>query len=305
MLKRDLLSLGPVTKREISQLIKRARIYKKGSRLRPLAGRSVGLLFEKSSTRTRVSFEVAVWRLGGLPIFLSFDDIQIKRGETIADTARVLSGYLDALVIRTYEQEKLEEWRENATIPVINGLTDLHHPCQILSDLFTIQEKKGKLKGLKLVYVGDGNNIAHSLLEGGATVGMEIVIASPKKYMPDHKVVETAKAMAKKSGGSISVLSDPLKAVEGADMVYTDVWVSMGQETERQKRIKVLKPYQLNKKLLACAKPDVMVMHCLPAHRGEEITAEVIEDSHSVIFEQAVNRLPMQQAILEMCIGKK
>ncbi len=305
MSKRDLLCLGPITKLEIGQLIKRAGVFKKGSRLRPLSGRSVGLLFEKSSTRTRVSFEVAVWRLGGLPIFLSFDDIQIKRGETIADTARVLSGYLDALVIRTYEQEKLEEWRDYATIPVINGLTDLHHPCQVLSDLFTIKEKKGRLKGLKLVYVGDGNNMAHSLLEGGAKVGMEVVIASPKAYMPDLKVVKLAQDLAKKSGGAISVLNDPLKAVAGADMVYTDVWVSMGQEAERKKRLKILKPYQMSKKLLAYAKPDVMVMHCLPAHRGEEITADVMEDSRSVIFEQAANRLPMQQAILEMCIGKK
>lgn len=305
MPKRDLLSLGPITIREISHLIKRASIYKKGGRLRPLSGRSVGLLFEKSSTRTRVSFEVAVWRLGGLPIFLSFDDIQIKRGETIADTARVLSGYLDALVIRTYEQEKLEEWSEYATIPVINGLTDLHHPCQILSDLFTIKEGKGKLKGLKLAYVGDGNNIAHCLLEGGAKVGMEVVIASPKAYMPEPEVVQSAMEMAKKAGGAISVLNDPVKAVEGADVIYTDVWVSMGQEAERKKRLKALKPYQMNKKLLAGAAADVIVMHCLPAHRGEEITADVMEDSRSVIFEQAANRLPMQQAILEMCIGKR
>ncbi|MFQ5578969.1 MAG: ornithine carbamoyltransferase [Nitrospiria bacterium] len=305
MRKCDLLCLGPISKREITQLIKRAGVYKKGGRMRPLAGRSVGLLFEKSSTRTRVSFEVAVWRLGGLPIFLSFDDIQIKRGETIADTARVLSGYLDALVIRTYEQEKLEEWRDYATIPVINGLTDLHHPCQVLADLFTIKEKRGRLKGLKLVYVGDGNNMAHSLLEGGATVGMEVVIASPRAYKPDPMLVQSAMIMAKKSGGAISVLSDPLKAVKGADVVYTDVWVSMGQEGECKKRLKVLKPYQVNKKLLAGARSDVMVMHCLPAHRGEEISADVMEDSRSVIFEQAANRLPMQQAILEMCIGKK
>ncbi|HIE64677.1 MAG: ornithine carbamoyltransferase [Nitrospira sp.] len=301
----DLLSLSSITIKEIGCLMERTSVFKVGRPLHPLTGRSVGLLFEKSSTRTRVSFEVAVWRLGGLPIFLSFDDIQIKRGETIADTARVLSGYLDALVIRTYEQEKLEEWRDNAAIPVINGLTDLHHPCQILADLFTIKERKGELKGLKLVYVGDGNNIAHSLLEGGATVGMEVVIASPRAYRPDLNVVESARITAKKSGGSISILEDPIAAVEGADMIYTDVWVSMGQEAERKKRLKALKPYQVNKKLLAEAKTDVMVMHCLPAHRGEEITEEVMEDYRSLIFEQAANRLPMQQAILERCIGKK
>jgi len=311
MSKRDLLSLGALSAEEIEWLLHRAQQYKNGplssskrGSFRSLEGRSVGLLFEKSSTRTRVSFEVAVFRLGGHPIFLSFDDIQIKRGETIADTARVLSGYLDALVIRTYEQEKLEEWARSATIPILNGLTDLHHPCQILCDLFTVTEKRGKLKGLKLVYIGDGNNIAHSIMEGGAKMGMQVVIASPKKFMPDPEVVRQATAAAKKSGGTITILTDPLKAAEGADVLYTDVWVSMGKEGEKRKRARQFKPYQINQKLVERAKSDVLVMHCLPAHRGEEITAEVMEGPHSIIFNQADNRLPMQQAILEKWVGQ-
>ena len=308
MPKRDLLSLAPISTEEIEWLLSRAQFYKNRSRASmgslPLAGRSVGLLFEKSSTRTRVSFEVAVTRLGGHPIFLSFDDIQIKRGETIGDTARVLSGYLDGLVIRTYEQEKLEEWAQRAAIPIINGLTDLHHPCQILSDLFTILEKRGKLKGLKLAYIGDGNNIAHSLMEGGAKVGMEVVIACPKKFMPDGDIVKETQETARKSGGRVAVIHDPMKAAEGADILYTDVWVSMGQEKEKRARARQFKPYQINSKLVAQAAPDVLIMHCLPAHRGEEISAEVMEGPHSVIFDQADNRLPMQEAILERWIVK-
>lgn len=307
MPKRDLLSLAPLSVEEIEWLLRRAQYYKNRSRASreslPLAGRSIGLLFEKSSTRTRVSFEVAVTRLGGHPIFLSFDDIQIKRGETIGDTARVLSGYLDGLVIRTYEQEKLEDWARNASIPVINGLTDLHHPCQILSDLFTILEKRGKLKGMKLAYIGDGNNIANSLMEGGAKVGMEVVIACPKKFTPEADIVKQTQEVARRSGGKIEVIHDPVKAAEGADILYTDVWVSMGQETEKRIRARQFKPYQINSKLVALAAPDVLVMHCLPAHRGEEITAEMMEGPHSVIFDQADNRLPMQEAILERWVG--
>jgi len=299
MPKSDLLHLADLSAPDIEGLIHRAAIYKKGSAERPLAGRSVGLLFEKSSTRTRVSFEVAIWRLGGLPIFLSFDDIQIKRGETIADTARVLSSYLDALVVRTYEQSKVEEWAAHADIPVINGLTDWHHPCQILADLFTIWEKRGHLQGLKLVYIGDGNNIAHSLIEGGAKVGMEIVIAAPEGFQPDPAIVKQGERMAEASGGRVSVETDAHQAVQGADVLYTDVWVSMGQEAERAERLQTLAPYQINQKLVDGAKDNVLVMHCLPAHREEEITAEVMEGRHSIIFAQSANRLPMQQAILE------
>jgi ornithine carbamoyltransferase len=303
MKKRDLLDLSTLSSEEIESILNRAQVYKKGDRSRPLAGKSVGLLFEKSSTRTRVSFEVGIFRLGGYSIFLSFDDLQIKRGETIADTARVLSGYLDGLVIRTYEQEKLEEWGRHATVPVINGLTDLHHPCQILSDLFTIYEKRGKLRDLKLAYIGDGNNVAHSLMEGGAKVGMTVIVAAPKGFTPDPKVVRQAKEIARKSGGKVEVVNDPMEAAKGADILYTDVWVSMGQEEEKTKRAKQFKPYQINQKLIERARPDVLVMHCLPAHRGEEITAEAFEGPHSIIFEQADNRLPTQQAILEKWMG--
>lgn len=317
MKKRDLLDLSSLSAEEIESILTRAHFYKnapytprtkKGpgapkERVRPLDGMSVGLLFEKSSTRTRVSFEVGIFRLGGYSIFLSFDDLQIKRGETIADTARVLSGYLDGLVIRTYEQEKLEEWARHATIPVINGLTDLHHPCQILSDLFTIYEKRGKLKGLKLAYIGDGNNVAHSLMEGGAAVGMTVAVASPKGFAPDPKIIRHSEEIARRNGGAIEVMSDPVEAAKNADILYTDVWVSMGQEKEKKSRLQKFKPYQINQKLIEEARPDVLIMHCLPAHREEEITTEALEGSHSIIFEQANNRLPTQQAILEWLLG--
>jgi len=303
MPKTDLLSLATLSLNDIEGLLLRAKAFKKGGAARSLAGRSIGLLFEKSSTRTRVSFEVAVWRLGGLPIFLSFEDIQIKRGETIPDTARVLSGYLDALVIRTYEQEKLDTWAEYATIPIINGLTDRYHPCQILADLFTIQQQREVLKGLKLAYIGDGNNIAHSLLLGGAKVGMSVVVAAPEGCTPDSEVLREAEQIAEASGGSVSIENDPARAAEGADVLYTDVWVSMGQEEERESRLRSLSDYQLNQDLLSLAKPHCLVMHCLPAHRGEEITEEVMEGPNSVIFEQSANRLPMQQAILQKWVA--
>ncbi len=299
MPKRDLLDLSALSYEEIAALIDRAASYKQGAADRPLAGKSLGLLFEKSSTRTRVSFEVATWRLGGLPIFLSSEDMQIKRGETIADSARVLSSYLDALIVRTHGQEKLEHWAKYASIPIINGLTDLHHPCQILSDFFSIQQCRGKLQGLKLVYIGDGNNMANSLLEGGALVGMNITIAAPPSRLPDAAIFEQAKKQAEKWGTEMRIEHDPMKAAEGADILYTDVWVSMGDEAGRDELLKVLKPYQINDALLKKARPECLVMHCLPAHRGEEITTAVMEGPNAIIFEQAANRLPMQQAILE------
>ena len=305
MPKRDLLTLADLSPEEIGRLLNRAEAYKKGDRARPLSGRAVGLLFEKSSTRTRVSFEVAVWRLGGLPIFLSFEDIQIKRGETVPDTARVLSGYLDALVIRTFAQEKLDTWAAHAAIPVINGLTDRYHPCQILADLFTIRQYRGRLAGLKLAYIGDGNNIAHSLLIGGAKVGMRVVVAAPEGCAPEPEVVAAAEREAQKQGGAVAIEPDPVKAADGADILYTDVWVSMGQEAERAARLRRLAPYQVNRSLLSRAKRDCLVMHCLPAHRGEEITGEVMEGPNSVIFTQSANRLPMQQAILETWMEKR
>ncbi len=305
MQKRDLLNLGSLTSKDFSWLLQRAEEYKKDFvLLRSLENLSIGLLFEKSSTRTRVSFDVAISRLGGHTVSLSFDDIQVKRGETIADTARVLSSYLDGLVIRTYAQESIETWAQHATIPIINGLTDLYHPCQILSDLFTIYQKRGTLKGLKLAYIGDGNNIAHSLLLGGAKAGMHVAIASPKTRQPDKDVVKQAETLAAKSEGSIAIGSDPAKSAEGADVLYTDVWVSMGDEEKKAALVKTLKPYQINEDLLSKAKPDCLVMHCLPAHRGEEITEGVMEGPNSVIFEQAANRLPVQQAILELYLKR-
>ncbi len=305
MPKRDFLSLAPLSPKDFNWLLLRAGEYKKDFvLLRPLENRVIGLFFEKSSTRTRVSFEVAIKRLGGHPLFLSASDMQIKRGESIADTARVLSDYLDGLVIRTFEQQDLEIWAKHATIPVINGLTDLLHPCQILTDLFTIYEKRGTLKGLKLAYIGDGNNIAHSLLIGGAKTGMQITIASPKTRQPDQAIVEQAEALAEKSEALISIETNPEKAAEGADILYTDVWVSMGDEGKKASLVKKLKAYQINEALLEKAKPDCLVMHCLPAHRGEEITEAVMEGPHSVIFEQAANRLPVQQALLELLLNR-
>ncbi|MEK9172207.1 MAG: ornithine carbamoyltransferase [Nitrospirota bacterium] len=263
-----------------------------------LSGKTLGLFFEKPSTRTRVSFEAGMNQLGGQSIFLSVMDIQMRRGETVADTARVLSRYLDGLVIRCYEHHAVEEWARNATIPVINGLTDLHHPCQVLSDLFTIREKKRRWKGVKIAYVGDGNNVANSLLEGAAIMGMAISVACPHGYEPDASIVEWSRERAERTGASIEIVKDPFVAVKGADVLYTDVWTSMGQEKEQARRIKVLGPYQLNGRLLAAAHPDALVMHCLPAHRGQEITADVLDGPQSVVLDQAENRLHVQKAIL-------
>jgi ornithine carbamoyltransferase len=263
-----------------------------------LSGKTLGLFFEKPSTRTRVSFETGMNQLGGQSIFLSVADIQMRRGETVADTAKVLSRYLDGLVIRCYEHHAVEEWARNATIPVINGLTDLHHPCQVLSDLFTIREKKRRWKGVKIAYVGDGNNVANSLIEGAAIMGMAISVACPQGYEPDASIVEWSRERAEQTGASIEIIRDPFVAVKGADVLYTDVWTSMGQEKEQARRIKVLAAYQLNGRLLAAAHPDAVVMHCLPAHRGQEIAADVLDGPQSVVLDQAENRLHVQKAIL-------
>ena len=237
-------------------------------------------------------------QLGGQSIFLSVADIQMRRGETVADTAKVLSRYLDGLVVRCYEHHAVEEWARNAAIPVINGLTDLHHPCQVLSDLFTIREKKRRWKGIKVAYVGDGNNVANSLIEGAAIMGMTISVACPHGYEPDASIVEWSREHAERTGASIEIVRDPFVAVKGADVLYTDVWTSMGQEKEQARRIKVLTAYQLNGRVLAAAHPDAIVMHCLPAHRGQEITADVLDGPQSVVLDQAENRLHVQKAIL-------
>jgi len=300
MAERDLLALRSLSPDDVRRLIDRAKAKAPSH---ALAGKAVGIFLEKASTRTRVSFEVAIAQLGGHPVFLPAQEIQLGRGETVADTARVLSRYLDALVIRTFGQDRLEEWARHATIPVINGLTDSHHPCQILADLMTIDEKKGRLAGLVVAYVGDGNNVAHSLLEGCAMMGMTCRIATPAGYQPDAEVVKWAEVQAAKTGGGIQVGDDPRAAVRGADVVYTDVWTSMGQEAEALKRVGVFRPYQVNAELLRLAKPDAIVLHCLPAHRGEEITDDVMEGPRSVIFDQAENRLHVQKAVLEMLVG--
>jgi ornithine carbamoyltransferase len=301
MAERDLLALRSLSAQEIRRLIDRAKARTPS---RVLAGKSVGLFFEKASTRTRVSFEVAIAQLGGYPVFLPAQEIQIGRGETVADTARVLSRYLDALVIRTFGQDRLEEWARHATIPVINGLTDAHHPCQILADLLTIDEHKGRLNGVVAAYVGDGNNVAHSLLEGCAMMGMTCRVAAPSGYHPDAEIVKWAELEAQKSGGAVWIGEDPREAARGADVLYTDVWTSMGQEAETAARVAVFRPYQINGDLLRLAKPDAIVMHCLPAHRGEEITDDVLEGRQSVVFDQAENRLHVQKAVLEMLVSE-
>ena len=297
-----LLAVHDLTRDEILSIFREAAALKAMRRralpTQRLSGKTLGLFFEKPSTRTRVSFETGMNQLGGQSIFLSVADIQMRRGETVADTARVLSRYLDGLVIRAYEHHAVEEWARNATIPVINGLTDLHHPCQVLSDLFTIREKKRRWKGIKIAYVGDGNNVANSLIEGAAIMGMSISVACPSGYEPDAFIVEWAREKAERTKASIEILRDPYVVVKGADVLYTDVWTSMGQEKEQARRVKVLAPYQLNGKLLAAAHPDAIVMHCLPAHRGQEITADVLDGPQSVVLDQAENRLHVQKAIL-------
>lgn len=292
MSKRDLLDFKGLTIKEIEALIDRALYFKKNKftehESHLLRGKSIGLFFEKPSTRTRVAFEAAIVRLGGHPIFLTPDNTQTNRGETIADTARVLSSYLHAIVIRTFEQTRVVEWAKSATIPVINGLSDLCHPCQILADFLTIFERRGHLRGLNLTYIGDDNNIAYSLKEGGAIVGMNVTIVSPKDSAPSQ-------------GNLLNIK----KAATDADILYTDTWVSMGREHEemRDNMLKAMfHDYQINQQIVDYAKPDCLVMHCLPAHRGEEITDAVMNGKNSVIFEQAANRLPMHQAILELAL---
>lgn len=263
-----------------------------------LEGRTLGMIFEKASTRTRVSFEVGMYQLGGLPIFLSSDDLQIGRGEPVQDTARVLSRYLDGIMIRTFKQSEVEALAKNGTIPIINGLTDFSHPCQVLADLMTIREYKGALEGLKLCFIGDGNNMMNSLIVGGLKMKMEVSVACPGEYRPSPLVRDFANAHP-----AFSMTADPLEAARGADVVITDVWASMGEEAEAGKRRKAFQGYQINDAVLAAAKPDAIVQHCLPAHRGEEITAEVFEAHSKEIFDEAENRLHAQKAVLVKLLG--
>lgn len=304
---KDLISIHDLEIGEVALILdvaaKLKRKQKKGEPHQYLKGKTLAMLFSKASTRTRTSFEVGFFQLGGHPIYLSDDASQIGRGEPIKDTARVLSRFVDGIMIRTFSHESVIELAKYATIPVINGLTDLLHPCQALTDIFTIQEKMKVLKGRKMVYVGDGNNMAHSLMYAAAKVGMNMVCACPKGYQPDPKVLAEAQEDASQTGCTITVEEDVMKAVKGADVLYTDTWASMGQEEEHDARKKIFAPYQINAELLAAARPEAIVMHCLPAYRGEEITDDVIEGSQSVVFDQAENRLHVQKAIMALLMS--
>jgi ornithine carbamoyltransferase len=301
---KDLISLNLLTIDEVNLIIEESDKMKKGPRnTDSLKGKTLAMIFEKSSTRTRVSFETGMYQLGGLGMYFSSRDLQIGRGETIHDTAKVLSRYVDGIMARTFAYQTILDLAKYASVPVINGLTDYDHPCQVLADLFTIYEKKGSLKGLTLTYVGDGNNVLHSLIQGCVKVGMNIIYASPSGYKPLESVVEEAKVVAETTGSAITTTDDSVEAVRNTDVIYTDVWVSMGQEEEKTKRLADLKRYQLNSELLSKAKKDVLVMHCLPAHRGEEITDEVMDGPNSIVFDEAENRLHTQKAIMKLLMA--
>lgn len=300
--KRHMLTLAEYTQDEVFQILSLALKLKEDVKLkRPhplLAGKTLAMIFTKSSTRTRVSFEAGMYQLGGNALFLSDRDIQLRRGESIADTAKVLSRMVDGIMIRTYDQQDVEDLAKYGSIPVINGLTDDFHPCQVLADLMTIYEHKGGFENRKLAYVGDGNNVANSLMIACALVGMDIHVASPKNMLPKEEIVTAAKNIAAKTGSTVYVSSDPISAVSNADAVYTDVWASMGQEDSAIEKYKSFDGFSIDKKLLRHAKSDVIFLHCLPAHRGEEVSADVIDGKWSVVFDQAENRLHAQKALM-------
>ncbi len=300
--KKNLLSSSDLNSDQILSLFKLAQQLKIGNRRIDLGNRVLGLIFKKASTRTRVSFQVAMARLGGQTVDLNPQITQLGRGEPIKDTARVLSRYCDVLAIRTFSQQELEEYAEWCTIPVINALTDLEHPCQVLADYLTIQEKFGKLKGINLSYIGDGNNVANSLMICGAMLGVNVKICSPTGFEADPKIVEKAKSLSE-DGAKISICNDPLNAVKEAQVIYTDVWASMGQEEEYLKRKEIFEMYKVDQKLIGLADEEVIILHCLPAHRGEEITEEALESQSSNVFDQAENRLHVQQALLAVQLG--
>lgn len=305
---KDLLSVHDLSADEIGAVMELSKSLKNKQRQGEvhhlLKGKTLGMIFQKASTRTRISFETGIWQLGGNGLFLSANDLQIGRGEPIKDTARVLSRYLDGIMIRTFSHEGVEELARYASIPVINGLTDLMHPCQALTDIFTAYEYKQDLKGRKMAYIGDGNNMAHSLMHACAKIGMDIAVATPASYAPNARITAEAQADAKATGAAITLVTDPFEAAKDADVLYTDVWSSMGQEAEQMARSRIFIDYQINSELLSAAKPDAIVMHCLPAHRGEEITDEVMEGPQSVVFDQAENRLHVQKAIMVLLMGK-
>ncbi len=301
---KSLISINDLTHEEIWQIFELSQSLKQrrlsGEPHKILEGKKLGMIFSKPSTRTRVSFEVGIYELGGIGMYFGPNDLQLKKSENISDTALVLSRYLDGIMIRTFDHQDVIDLARYGTIPVINGLTDLLHPCQVLTDLFTVLEKKRELRGLKLAYIGDGNNMAHSLLHGCSKVGMNISIASPSGYRPQEQIVNNALKNAKYFGSKVEILDDPIATVRDADIVYTDVWASMGQESEAQDRKKVFMKFQVNPELVKHAKDDYIFMHCLPAHRGDEVVNEVIDSPNSVVFDEAENRLHVQKAIMAL-----
>ncbi len=298
---KDILSIADLSSADMEELLDLATQLKSGEKS-PKCNKTLGLLFYKASTRTRVSFTVAMYQIGGQVIDLNPSVTQVGRGEPISDTARVLDRYLDILAVRTFKQEDLETFAQYADIPIINALSDLEHPCQILADLLTIKEAFGQTSGITLTYLGDGNNVAHSLILGGALMGMKIRVATPDHYKPDPEIVQKAQAMSVK-GAEITLTSDPMAAVDGSQVLYTDVWASMGQENLAESRIPLFQPYQINEKLLSHADPHAIVLHCLPAHRGEEITDRVMESPSSRLWDQAENRMHAQKALLVTLLG--
>lgn len=299
---KDFISLHDITAEELKELLalasKLKQENKNGIEHHILKGKTLGMIFTKSSTRTRASFEVGMTQLGGYPLFLSSNDIQLGRGETIYDTAKVLERYLDGIMIRTFSHQDVLDLASYADIPIINALTDLLHPCQVLADLLTIFEHKGTLEGLKLSYIGDGNNMTHSLMYGCAKAGLDCSVATPVGYTCNDDVIKNAVSDFEAAGRKLTITTDPFEAIRDADIVYTDTWVSMGQESEKQERLKVFMPYQVNSELFSHAKQDALFMHCLPAYRGLEVTKDVIDGPNSVIFDEAENRLHAQKAVL-------
>ncbi len=306
-MKRDIISVMDMKddfEEILASAVKMKKEPKKGSKQDVLKGRVLGMVFEKPSLRTRISFEVGMAQLGGKALYIGPDEVSIGKRESVSDVANVLSRYVNAIMYRAFSNQTMRELARHASVPVVNGLDDLEHPCQCAADLLTVLEKKGKLKGLQLVYVGDGNNVCNSLLLGCALTGMNMRAATPKDFKPNADILAKAQEIAKDKGGRIETMSNPYQAIEGADVVYTDTWVSMGQETEKQMREKLFLPYQVNDKLVEKASKDYIFLHCLPAHRGLEVSAEVIDGPHSVVFDEAENRMHAQKAILVAVLGK-
>jgi ornithine carbamoyltransferase len=306
--KKDFLKVSDYSKSNMEEVFKTAKEikdkFKKGIEYHPLKGKTLGMIFNKPSTRTRVSFEVGMYQLGGYPLFLSSAELQLKRGESIGDTAEVLSRFLDGIMIRTHSHSDVEELAAKASIPVINGLTDDHHPCQILADIFTLLEKRGSVKGLKITWVGDGNNVLRSWMEACPILGMDLRMAVPKGYEPKPEVLDSARREAEEAKTQMFLTNDPTEAAKDTDVIYGDVWTSMGQEAENARRLKDFADFQINSKLLSNADKDVLFMHCLPAHRGEDVTDEVIDGPHSIVFDEAENRMHLQKGILALHLSK-